>query len=343
MAEVNLGRIGFVNKGSWNSSVDYKINDVVKYGGSTYAAKRPNTGVTPPTDGTDTDDWFYFVNNSDYVDKTSNQEVTGVKNFTNGITTTEIIGETTFTESPIIPTPTADFQAVTKKYVDDKTIINNLSDKPTPDDTDNFALQEVGGDLKKVSYGNLFDKVSITGSATFNGTTQTIDLTGIGDITLAIGDVIEVTGTTSNNKLFTVESIPSDNQIIVNYEHRGTSTPVPKGRLVNETATATIKLYNRAKNAPPGQGQYLCIPASGRTSGVPVTNNTNREIFVLAYAVAAANPGISLQIDGFIMGNSSANSLSGDDYAIISSPVGIGSEYVATMLAGTSMGIYEIR
>ncbi|MCG3684095.1 hypothetical protein [Aliarcobacter butzleri] len=33
--------------------------------------------------------------------------------------------------------------------------INNLPDKPTPDDTDNFVSQEVGGDLKKVSFQNL--------------------------------------------------------------------------------------------------------------------------------------------------------------------------------------------
>ena len=33
--------------------------------------------------------------------------------------------------------------------------INNLTDKPTPVDTDNFVLQEVGGDLKKVSFQNL--------------------------------------------------------------------------------------------------------------------------------------------------------------------------------------------
>ena len=33
--------------------------------------------------------------------------------------------------------------------------INALPDKPTPEDTDNFALQEVGGDLKKVSFLNI--------------------------------------------------------------------------------------------------------------------------------------------------------------------------------------------
>lgn len=99
--------------------------------------------------------------------------------------------------------------------------------------------------------------ISTTGTATFNGLTQKITMTNIGNITLAIGDVIEVTGTTSNNKLFTVEGIVDNNNIIVNYEHRGTSTPVTKGRLINETTeNCTIKLYNRAKNALIGQGQY---------------------------------------------------------------------------------------
>ena len=140
MAQVNLGRIGFVNKGSWNIATNYKLNDVVKYGGSTYAAKRPNVGITPPTNGTDTDDWFYFVNNSDYVDKTSNQDITGIKNFT---------------ASPKVPEPKDSNDAANKAYVDDKTIINNFTNKPTPDDTDNLAIQEVGGGLKKVSFQNL--------------------------------------------------------------------------------------------------------------------------------------------------------------------------------------------
>ena len=134
MAQVNLGRIGFVNKGSWNIATNYKLNDVVKYGGSTYAAKRPNVGVTPPTNGTDTNDWFYFVNNSDYVDKTSNQDITGIKNFTNGITTTKITtteitttkingdktidGKTAFIVSPKVPVPTDNNDAVNKSYVD---------------------------------------------------------------------------------------------------------------------------------------------------------------------------------------------------------------------------------
>ena len=41
-----------------------------------------------------------------------------------------------------------------KTEIDEITIINNFIDKPTPDDTDNFAIQEVGGELKKVSFEN---------------------------------------------------------------------------------------------------------------------------------------------------------------------------------------------
>lgn len=123
-------------------------------------------------------------------------------------------GNITFSSSPIVPTPTAGNQAVNKDYVDTAT----------------------GGEIRT------------TGTATFNGTTQNINLANIGNIALSIGDVIEVSGTTSNNKLFTVESITDNNNIVVNYEHRVTSTPVPRGRLINETASnCTIKLYNRAK------------------------------------------------------------------------------------------------
>lgn len=42
-----------------------------------------------------------------------------------------------------------------KSEVDNKININSFTNKATPVNTDNLALQEVGGDLKKVSYENL--------------------------------------------------------------------------------------------------------------------------------------------------------------------------------------------
>ena len=81
------------------------------------------------------------VSDSSAVNLTENQTVAGTK---------------TFSSSPIVPTPTTAFQAANKDYVDSKTLnINSLSDKPTPIDTDNFVLQEVGGNLRKVNYKNL--------------------------------------------------------------------------------------------------------------------------------------------------------------------------------------------
>lgn len=141
------------------------------------------------------------------------------------------------------------------------------------------------------------ENIMITGSATFNNTTNNITMTGIGSITLVVGDVIKISGTTNNNKLFTVESIVGNDEIIVNYEHRGTSTPIPPKRLKNETSLCTIKLYNRAKNAPLGQGQGWCIPASGRSKNTKYTNNTGREIAV-AITFAAGGNGTLLETDG---------------------------------------------
>lgn len=189
--------------------------------------------------------------------------------------------------------------------------INLLPNKTTPVDTDNFAIQETGstGALKKLSWANLKETlksifltkpelITITGTATFNGTTQTIDMTGIGNLTLGIGDVIQI-NSPLNNRLHTVESIPNANQIIVNYEHRGTSTPVPKGRLIAETVTATITLYNRAKNAPSGQGQYWCVPASGRVKGTEYANNTKREIKVSVSYTYSSGASATIYVDNF--------------------------------------------
>ncbi|WP_066222529.1 hypothetical protein [Aliarcobacter cryaerophilus] len=183
-------------------------------------------------------------------------------------------------------------EAVNKKQLNEASMkINILNDKATPVDTDNFAIQEIGGLFKKLNWSNIKESlksifltkpelVTITGTATFDGSTQKITMTGVGTITLALGDVIEVTGTANNNKLFTVESLVDDNNIIVNYEHRNTN-PATFGKLINETATnCTIKLYNRAKNALLGQGQY---PVNvSRTANQGYKSQPNRAIEVVS-------------------------------------------------------------
>ena len=79
--------------------------------------------------------------------------------------------------------------------------INSLSDKPTPDDTNNLALQETGGLLKKLSWANL--KATL-----FNGA---VSLTTNGYIkfpTVMSGLILQW-GTTPN--------IPADNRITVTF------------------------------------------------------------------------------------------------------------------------------
>lgn len=97
------------------------------------------------------------VSDSTAVKLTGNETIDGVK---------------TFTSSPIVPTPTTNFQVATKQYVDSKTLninINTLLDKPTPIDTDNFVLQEVGGNLKKVTLGDFGTTLFSNKSLSTNG------------------------------------------------------------------------------------------------------------------------------------------------------------------------------
>ena len=62
---------------------------------------------------------------------------------------------------------------------------------------------------------------SVTGTATFTNSDNNINLTGIGNLggLTEAGDVIQVTGSTGNNKLYTVEFRTDANNIIVNEAH----------------------------------------------------------------------------------------------------------------------------
>lgn len=52
MASINLGRAGFVLRGTWSSSASYQPLDVVLYNGSSYAARIASTGVAPSNGST---------------------------------------------------------------------------------------------------------------------------------------------------------------------------------------------------------------------------------------------------------------------------------------------------
>ena len=119
--------------------------------------------------------------------------------------------------------------------------------------------------------------IPLTGTATFTNSTNNIALTGIGSIGLEIGDVVRVTGTASNNKLFTVEVLTDSGNVIVNQAHAGGTTTKS---LVDETVSATVTLIAKWFNAPASLGQGWVEVTPSRSLGSNFTNATKRAIQV---------------------------------------------------------------
>ncbi|HSH51866.1 MAG TPA: hypothetical protein VK982_09120 [Bacteroidales bacterium] len=90
----------------WNASQEYHTDSFVNRNGELYKSlSDSNIGNDPETDSIN-----WVVYSDDFVKTTGNEIIDGIK---------------TFTESPIVPTPTTDFQAVSKKYVDEQ--VNKVS------------------------------------------------------------------------------------------------------------------------------------------------------------------------------------------------------------------------
>lgn len=86
MATANLGRVGFVNKGTYSGATAYKVNDVVVYNSGTYACIQANTGQAP----TNTSYWQNWVANDKALDsavvhKTGDETIAGIKSFSDGV------------------------------------------------------------------------------------------------------------------------------------------------------------------------------------------------------------------------------------------------------------------
>ena len=107
MATTNLGRIGFVSKGTWVAG-PYKNLDVVRYNNALYICKVPSTTSVPTT----TTDWDLYVDSvdtytkdeadSNFVDKTTAQTIAGIK---------------TFSSSPIVPDSVNDNEVTNQKQL----------------------------------------------------------------------------------------------------------------------------------------------------------------------------------------------------------------------------------
>ena len=164
----------------------------------------------------------------------------------------------------------------------------------------------IGSDVQ--AYSSTLDDIvtlpSVTGTASFTNSTNNINLTGIGDLggTIEVGDVIEVTGSTGNNKLYTVDVITDANNVIVNQAHAGiTAVAADEGNkalATENTGSQTITLYCKAKNAPVGLGQGWVDVYSARTGTTTYTNSTGRTISV-ATGLRGTNPHqFNFDVDG---------------------------------------------
>ena len=169
-----------------------------------------------------------YINNT-AVKLTGNQTIADVK---------------TFSSSPVVPTPTADFQVATKKYVD--------------------GLVEI--------------KTIATGTATFTATTNNINLTGIG-ICVEIGDVIQISGAedAKNNSEFTVEVITDNDNIIVNQAHANKGTSKNVANRASDTGV-TVKLLAKWYNASDSLGRDWVDVTTARLEGTLYSNTTNRAV-----------------------------------------------------------------
>lgn len=237
-----------------------------------------------------------------------------------------------------------------KDEVDSKVTINNFTNKVTPIDTDNLAIQETGGLLKKLSFANLKNWIlslfnpSLTGTVSFNSTTNNINLTNIVTaLGLEIGDVIQISGSTNNNDYYTVEVITDNNNIIVNQSHANKSLTYTDGTrtktLNTETSSVTIKLVSKYYNAPSGLGQNWVDVTSSRLANIVYENKTNRNIKV---SIVKATSGASSLTTFF--------KVNGEDVAIAYSTTSINSTIYCEIPANskylsTTVGLYfkELR
>lgn len=128
-------------------------------------------------------------------------------------------------------------------------------------------------------------KTIATGTATFNSTTNNINLTGIG-IGVEIGDVIQISGAedAKNNSEFTIEVITNDNNIIVNQAHANKGTTKNVATRASDTGV-TVKLLAKWYNASDGLGQDWVNVTSSRARNTLYANNTNRKIEISAILI----------------------------------------------------------
>lgn len=184
---------------------------------------------------------------------------------------------------------------------------------------------------------------SVTGTFTATNSTNNINLTGVGLLDgLEIGDVIRITGSTSNDGEFTVEVITDADNVIVNQAHAGGTTTKA---LVNETSTSnvTVEILSKWHNAPLGLGQGWVNLIASRSAGVTYANTKGRSIMIAITATDTANnyAGLLLNIDGSNIVEQKSQASSASPYQSITAIVPDGSTYSVTTTTADTISIWK--
>ena len=178
------------------------------------------------------------------------------------------------------------------------------------------------------------NQILVSGTAVFTNADNNIQLTGIGTKGLEVGDVIQISGSTSNDKEFTVEVITDTNNLIVNAAHAGGTT---SKSLIDETASATVTLLSKWVNAPVGLGEGWVSLMAGRAKDIIYTNNTGRSLSVMVSIAdhATDNAGIIAYVDDLQLSEDNSYSVSSSaSRATVSFLVPNGSTYEINSLTG---------
>ena len=235
----------------WNTSQECYQGSVVTTLAGIYRLKNGGDATVDPDNDNGTN-WELAPTRAE-VDAKANQATTYTETEVDSLLNAKANQATTYTETEV------------DGLLDDK------ADKATT-----YTETEVDGLIATRTESP--DETAITGTATFTNLTNNIALTGLGSIGLEIGDVVQVTGTANNDKLFTVEVITDDDNVVVNQAHAGGTT---SKSLVNETVSATVTLVAKWYNAADSLGRGWVDVTIDRSQNVAYSTLINRGFIVI--------------------------------------------------------------
>jgi hypothetical protein len=171
----------------------------------------------------------------------------------------------------------------------------------------------------------------VTGSATFTNSTNNINLTGIG-IGRENGDVVRIGGSTNNSKLFTIEVITDDDNVIVNQAHAGITWTAENKSLFSETTIVTCSLVCKWYVASESLGRGWVDISATRLLNTPYQISGNRPVKLNVSAEANADVNMSITVGGVVMsGSISRYNGSGLVRSTASTTIPVGVDYVVNV------------